>query len=183
MKLFFTISLMAFSALSFANHYKTLEEYDASSEFRVHWPSVNFSNVNIPVRNVCVDGENLKTITSVTYCSKQAVVEVCTTSGHSEICRAVKKGETPVHKPNNRLVWGCVGYNTKNFETTRTYQAPVCLKWKEIHEGGKSNHWECVQYGIETKEYNLSYDVSVTKNTHNGQIEVANLNFTILQCK
>lgn len=189
MKFIIAIALMSMATLSFAaKRPTTLSDYDASRSYMVHWPSVVFSNISIPVKNVCVDGENLKTITPAKFCSESAVVEVCTTANHgSEECRPVRKGETPVQKPGTRLVWGCVAYSTQNFETTRTYEAQVCTKWEQVQTGSHNNtSWVCVEFGTEPKEYALSYDVSVTRNSYShesGNVEVANLNFTIPQCK
>jgi hypothetical protein len=165
---------------------KTLDQYDASRAYFVHWPTVLFpQNANVPVKNVCVDGELLKTISPVKYCTEMAVVEICTlrNKNSDETCRAVKAGETPAQKPNTRLVWGCVGYATNNFETTRAHDVSVCTKWEQVQEDSKRTSWKCVEWGKESKDYPLSYDVSVTQNVKDGDREVANLNYTIPQCK
>lgn len=187
MKTIIAIALMSMATLSVAaKRPTTLSDYDASRSYIVHWPTVIFSNISVPVKNVCVDGEKLKTIAPAKFCSESAVVEVCSTANHgSEECRPVRKGETPVQKPGTRLVWGCVAYSTQNFETTRAYEAQVCTKWERV-QNDKNASWLCVEFGTETKEYALSYDVSVTSNSNShesGNVEVANLNFTIPQCK
>ena len=185
MKILLIIALALVTSVTFA---KTLEQYDASNAYIVAWPTVVFSNISVPVKNVCVDGENLKTINPAKYCSKSAVEEVCTKSSpkSSEECRAVNSGETPVQKPGTRLVWGCVAYASKSFETSRTYEASVCTKWEKVETGSHNNtSWICVETGSVSKEYALSYDVSVTAigNGHSGREEVANINFAIPQCK
>jgi hypothetical protein len=184
MKLLLALALLATASVSFAT---TLAQYDASRSYIVAWPTVVFSNVSVPVKNVCVDGDMLKTAAPVKFCSESAVVEVCVKANHgAEECRPVRKGETPKQSTNTRLVWGCVAYSTQNFATTRSYEAQVCTKWERSEN---TNHgqgsWLCVEFGKETKEYALSYDVSVTGNSndHSGRVEVANLNFTIPQCK
>jgi hypothetical protein len=187
MKLLLALTLLVMASSSFAKRPTTLEDYDASRSYIVAWPTVIFSNVSIPVKNVCVDGDNFKTIAPAKFCSESAVVEVCVKANHgSEECRPVRKGETPKQSSNIRLVWGCVAYKSQNFETTRSYEASVCTKWERSETNSHDNTtWVCVEHGTETKEYALSYDVSVTGNgnNHSGRVEVANLDFTIPQCK
>ncbi len=187
MKLLLALALLSMTSLTFAKRLETLEDYDASRSYVVHWASVVFSNVSVPVKNVCVDGSNLKTISPATYCSESAVVEVCTRTNHSEECRPVRKGETPKQSPNTRLVWGCVAHASQNFETTVAYQADVCVKWERNEN---TNHgqatYKCVEMGKVTKDYPLSYDVSVTSNNssnHGSTVEVANIRFDLPVCK
>ena len=187
MKLILALTLISLTSISFASGSKTLADYDASRNYIVAWPTVVFSNLSVPVKNVCVDGENLKTIAPVKYCSKQAVIEVCTkiNSKSSEECSPVAAGSAPSQKPGTRLVYGCVAYNTNSFSTTRTYQAQVCTKWETVQTGSHNNTSQvCTEFGTEAKDYALSYDVSVSAMATRGQrVEVDSLNFTIPACK
>ena len=182
MKTLLALVIALSATVSFA---KTLEQYDASNSYIVAWPTVVFSNISVPVKNVCVKGDNLNTIAPAKYCSESAVVEVCTTLNHNEECRAVNAGETPVQKPGTRLVYGCVAYASANFTTPITHQAQVCTKWETVQTGSHNNTSQvCTEFGTEAKDYALSYDVSVSAMATRGQrVEVDSLNFTIPACK
>ena len=189
MKLILALALLSMTTASFAKRLSTLEDYDASRSYIVQWPTVVFSNISVPVKNVCVLGDVLKTVSPVKYCSESAVVEVCVRGNHSsEECRPVRKGETPKQSSNTRLVWGCVAYANSSFETSKTYMASVCIKWEQNETN--SNHaptYKCVEFGKVAKEYASSYDVSVISNMNaghqSGSVEVAKLNFNLPLCK
>ncbi len=190
MKLVIAIALAAMSTVTLAASHKTLEQYDASYAYTVQWPVIGFSAAQVPVKNVCIDGDTFKTINDVKVCTKQAVVEVCTTQGkeQNESCRAVRRGETPKEGPRTRLVYGCVASERQALSVSQFYEEKVCTKWKRNYVGGKERDglsWTCLAYDTVTKERADNYDVSVLRNGHgdHNDIEVANINFELPACK
>lgn len=182
MKLVLALSLL----FSFASQAMTLEQYDASNSYLVAWPQVVMSNLSVPVKNICSEGELLKTISPVTYCSQPAVVEVCTRQAHAaEECRPVRQGEKPVQAPGTRWVWGCAGYKSAYLATSKYYMAQVCTRWEEVQNGHNNKSYTCVEFGQEARTYPTDYMVSVDQATvHNGGwVEVAALPFSIPACK
>lgn len=189
MKLVFALLVLAMSATSFARHTKTLEQYDASYNFDVKWPSINFSLASVAVKNVCIDGDTLKTINPVKLCTKTAPVEVCTITKESENCRKLRKGETPKDGPRTRIVYGCVAYEGKALETSRSYEEKVCATWKRnpARHGKDSSEpmYICTSYKTVTKEYADNYDVevyAVARGDHEDRL-VDTINFELPACK
>lgn len=188
MKFIFAMLLLAVSSLSFAGRYKTLEQYDASYAYFVHWPVISFSQATVPVKNVCQFGEEFKTINPVKVCAKTGVVEVCTRHKDDESCRPVRKGETVRENSRTRLVYGCIAYESKDLVTSKFYQTNECAEWKRNPaRGGKDSgepNWICVRTEKVTKEYATNFDVSVTstRGKDKNEYEVANVNFDIPAC-
>lgn len=168
----------------------TLEDYDKSMSYNVHWPKINFGNISTTINKVCSEGESFKTIAPIEVCTKAVVVQVCDkvgSKGTSEECRNVGKGEKVIEKYGRRLEWGCAETAKKDFETSKFYQSPICLKWEQSESDTHSvKRWICVAQGFETKEYPENYSVNVTstqytKNTLD-QPEI-NIDFDIPACK
>ena len=166
----------------------TLEDFDGSLSYIVHWPIVVALKIEIPVKNICAEGVVLKTIKPQKYCKTTAVVEICERQGHgSETCRAVRKKENSKESTSLRFVYGCVEYAFKDFETSKFYEASVCARWERNNEI-KSNSitYKCVEYKNETKEYEDDYMVSVTTNSNSthqsGPVEVTKLRYEIPVC-
>jgi hypothetical protein len=175
------------SRIMWGKRLTTLQDFDESLSHIVQWPLVKFLSNSSPVKNVCTNGAVLKTIKPIKVCTKMAVIEVCTrssTKGSTEECRPVRKGETPKDGFNIKLVLGCVSTTEKNLETSKFYENSICTKWEK--DENNKDRWNCIEFGLETKEYADEYDVSVIQNAsahQGGPVEVANLKFEIPQCK
>ena len=183
------IAILMLSLATMSASAMDLAGYDSSLQYLVSWPQVVMSNLSVPVKNICSEGSTLKTVAPVTYCSVPAVVQVCTKlSNHGETeCRDVLPGETPVQAPGVQLIWGCAKTASAMFETTKSYQAPVCTQWEQQNSGSHNTIVNvCVKFGTETKIYPDSYTVSVLQMSTSGNRgwnEVAALPFTIPACK
>jgi hypothetical protein len=167
----------------------TLEDYDASLNHMVSWPNVQFNNNLIPVKNVCADGVNLKTITPIKICIKKAPAEVCVKNvkGNQEECRRIRSGENlPKENSTTKINYECVEFENQNFETSKFYEVPVCTKWEQdAFDTGKNTAKTCKEYSKETKEYADKYKVSVTSmnnTSHSERIEVAVIDFDLPTC-
>jgi hypothetical protein len=186
MKLILAITLAAMTTVSFAAH-KTLAQYDASYQYNVQWPHIGFAGAQVPVKNICTDGEIFKTINDVKVCTKTAVTEVCIINKNGESCRNVRNGETPKESPRTRLVYGCVASEGRALEISRFHDEKVCTEWKHnrVSKDSSDPEWTCVAYETVTKEYADNYDVTVIQYGHGdaSDREVATINFELPVCK
>ena len=178
-------------SLSLGKRLITLQDFDDSLSHIVHWPEIDFPNIKIPVKNICTEGNTLKTISPVKVCAQKAVVEICEKvgpKGLSEECHKVRPGESLKESYTKRLVYGCTTFMEKNLETSKFYEVPVCIKWREKTDEAKnhSRAWDCTEYNKETKEYPETYKISVTDSSinHNSTQNVEiKIKFDIKECE
>lgn len=177
--------------IQFGKRLVTLEDFDNSLSHVVHWPTVLFANLSTPVKNVCADGSTLKTINPIKVCTKREIVEVCEKGGahnEEERCRPVRSGEILKESFNKRFIDECVSTVNKNFETSKFYEASVCVKWglqkNEIFETARQ--LKCIVFANETREYPDSYEIEVTKSGNGKENKselVTKLRFEVPECK
>lgn len=183
-----TMLALALSLMVSAVSAKSLAEYDASYSFDVRWPVVGFSGAQVPVKNVCTDGDLLKTINPVKVCTETAVVEVCKRFKDDEVCSPVRAGKTYKEDNRTRLVYGCVNYATKDLQRSKFYETKECSKWKRTMVGGKDKGgptWTCLEYSTVTKEIAENYDVEVfsTRGKDRYDYPVATKDFSLPACE
>jgi len=166
--LFFTLSLtLVFTIPTWAgvggsaggsSRLQTLEDFDASIRHIVQWPTVQFQNLSVPVKNVCSKGSQLQTIAPVQYCAEPVVSQVCTKNykGSDETCRAGQPGDENAGGGLTRVVWGCANYRQDNFVTSKIYSTTVCLTYQR--DGRQQT---CVDYGLESRQYAEDYSIPI----------------------
>lgn len=168
---------------------KSLEDYDASRRYDVKWPVIGFNGAQVAVKNVCVEGDELKTINAVKVCAETAVVEVCKRHKDDEVCSPVRAGRTYRSDSRTRLVYGCVRHESVDLVRSRTYEASECAKWKRNYIGKRDHsdqaQWSCVEYKKVTREIPTSYSVEVfaTFGKDHNDVVVATKNYDLANCQ
>lgn len=145
MKLLASLLIFAFAGMAQASDYHLI--YD--------WPSID----NTPINSLCLDGDNFRSTTAVSYCSQtQTVQYACPRPGYAEArpCRKLGPHDRATSDEIVKEDAICTAYGTEYKSYPRNYQVQECSK-------RAPDVWglgECIEWTTLQKTYDATFRVS-----------------------
>ncbi|WP_419173178.1 hypothetical protein [Halobacteriovorax sp.] len=120
------------------------------------------------ILEVCTDGENLRTLSPVKYCT-----------GYSKVWVA-DSGK----KSDGHYDYVCNGFETGVLSTAINYTVKVCLEREYTRDSDDRVLGKCLQYGIENRSYELdgTLDVEYTSRGGTNVYRTSELDYSVPAC-